>query len=230
MEYRCTYEGCGLMFSRGDNLHRHKKIHTKEKTFSCSVCSKTFLRKTNSQYHEKHCKQLVRKLLVGGADTESKSQQDDMKDIKSVIIGKKRSFISVEDFNTEALKKQEYIEEEEQFDKFEFESFITGYYHYRRIWTPKIDEELTTTPELDNQYDKFAVSVLKNNDTIVGHVPRQISKEITTILKSGGSVKAKVIAKPLNTKVWGIRVPCIYNVIGKRKHLQDIKDNIITIF
>ena len=64
----------------------------------------------------------------------------------------------------------------------------------------------------------------------MGHVPRQISKEITMLLKSGGSVKAKVIAKPLNTRVWGIRVPCIYSVIGKREHLQDIKDNIITIF
>ena len=125
---------------------------------------------------------------------------------------------------------QERIEEEEPFDKFEFESFITGHYHYRHIWTPKVDEELTTSPEVDNQYDEFAVSVLKNNDTIVGHVPRQISKEITMLLKSGGSVKAKVIAKPLNTRVWGIRVPCIYNVIGKREQLQDIKDNIITIF
>ena len=64
----------------------------------------------------------------------------------------------------------------------------------------------------------------------MGHVPQQISKEITMLLKSGGSVKAKVIAKPLNTRVCGIRVPYIYNVTGKRKHLQDIKDNIDTIF
>ena len=41
------------------------------------------------------------------ADTEFKwLNDDDVKDIKSVIIGKKRSFISVEDFNKEVLKKK----------------------------------------------------------------------------------------------------------------------------
>ena len=41
------------------------------------------------------------------ADMEHKwLNDDDVKDIKSVIIGKKRSFISVEDFNKEVLKKK----------------------------------------------------------------------------------------------------------------------------
>ena len=75
-------------------------------------------------------------------------------------------------------------------------------------------------------YDEFAVSILKNSDTIVGHTPRQISKQVTALLKSDGTVNVKVIAKPVITKRKGIRVPCIYIVSGERTFVQDIKDNI----
>ena len=62
--------------------------------------------------------------------------------------------------------------------------------------------------ERDNTYHKFAVSILKNNDTIVGHTPRQISKQVTALFKSDGTVNVKVIAKSVKTKRRGIRVPC----------------------
>jgi len=79
------------------------------------------------------------------------------------------------------------------YTEFQFESFITGYFHYQFIWTPQIGEVLTTTCESDNTYDKFAISILKNNDTIVGHTPRQISKQFTALLKSKGTVNVKVL-------------------------------------
>ena len=85
-------------------------------------------------------------------------------------------------------------------DEFRFESYITGHYHYRHIWTPKIGEKLTTAHEPDNTYDEFAVSILKTNDTIVGHIPRQISKQCTALMKSAGTVKVKVNANPVNTR------------------------------
>ena len=74
------------------------------------------------------------------------------------------------------------------------------------------------------------VSILRNNDTMVGHVTRHISKQFTAILKSGGIVKVKVIAKPVNTMIRGFRVPCIYIASGKGSYLQDIKDNVVKIF
>ncbi len=111
-------------------------------------------------------------------------------------------------------------------DECQFKSFITGHYHYRHIWTPRVGEDLTAACECDNTHDEFAVSILKNNDTIVGHTPRQISKQVTALLKSAGTVNVKVIAKPVKTKTRGIRVPCTYIVSGRRTFVQDIKDNI----
>ena len=85
---------------------------------------------------------------------------------------------------------------------------------------------LTSAHERENIYDGFAVSILKNNDTIVGHTPQQISKQVTALLKSDGTVNVKVIANPLKTKRRGIRVPCTYIVSGRRTFVEDIKDNL----
>ena len=112
------------------------------------------------------------------------------------------------------------------YTEFQFESFITGYFHYQFIWTPQVGEVLTTTCDSDNTYDKFAINILKNNDTIVGHTPRQISKQFTALLKSEGTANVKVIASPINTRTRGLRVPCTYMVSGKRIFVQYIKDNI----
>ena len=103
-------------------------------------------------------------------------------------------------------------DENDENDKFQFKCFITGYYHHRDIWTPEIGEELNTSPEIDNVNDEFAVSIIKDGMTIVGHVPRHISKQFTALLKSGGSVVAKVTDDPVTMKKQGIRVPCDYIV------------------
>ena len=113
-------------------------------------------------------------------------------------------------------------------DEFQFESFVTGHYHYRHIWTPQIGEELATVHEPDNAYDEFAVSILKT-DTIVGHIPHQISKQCTALLKSGGSVKLRITANPVNTMTHGIRVPCTYSVNGKVPFVRDIKNNVVLL-
>ena len=55
------------------------------------------------------------------------------------------------------------------------DSFITGHHVYKTIWTPFLTETLSVETEEDNQYDKYAVAVLKVRK-IVGHVPRSMSK------------------------------------------------------
>ena len=117
-------------------------------------------------------------------------------------------------------------DDDQIYTEFQFESFITGYYHYQFIWTPQIGEVLTTICDGDNIYDKFAISIIKNLETVVGHTPRQISKQFTALLKSKGTVNVKVIASPINTGKKGLRVPCTYIVRGKRTFVQYIKDNI----
>ena len=54
--------------------------------------------------------------------------------------------------------------------KFDVDSFVKGYHEYKSIWTPKIDEILSTERESGNLVDKYAVCVKKENE-IVGHLP-----------------------------------------------------------
>lgn len=44
---------CGKSFTRSDELQRHLRIHTKEKSYLCSVCNKAFGR---SDHLSKHLK------------------------------------------------------------------------------------------------------------------------------------------------------------------------------
>ena len=55
------------------------------------------------------------------------------------------------------------------------ESVIRGHHIYKSRWTPLLGETLNTSLELDNEHNKYAVSIVKSVE-IVGHVQRSISK------------------------------------------------------
>ena len=44
---------------------------------------------------------------------------------------------------------------------FEKDSVIAGHHIYKAIWTQSIGEELVVEVEQDNQYDRYALSVIK---------------------------------------------------------------------
>ena len=191
------------------NMKRRRSIQMEDSLmkFHCNKCNKRFVRKTDFNRHVSQVHERV-------------------KESKCEICNKHFTRKAYLNYHMKHTKSHNLLIP----DKFQFESFITGHYHYRHIWTPQISEDLTSVCEPDNTYDEFAVSILKNKDTIVGHTPRQISKQFTTLLKSGGSVNVKVIANPVTTKRRGIRVPCTYIVSGKRIFVQDIKDNLHKIY
>ena len=70
-------------------------------------------------------------------------------------------------------------------------TFITGlrgFHFYRRVWEPNIGEVILLERQPENQYDKHAIAgrVIKKEDTItmqVGHLPKEISKVISNLLK-----------------------------------------------
>ena len=64
---------------------------------------------------------------------------------------------------------------------------------------------------------------------IVGHVPREVSQQFTTVLKSGGNIQVKVTREPFNTGHKGLRVPCMQNVNGEEKHLEGVKTAVYNI-
>ena len=47
---------------------------------------------------------------------------------------------------------------------------------YKEIWTPFVGEELTLTQKNGNCHDRYAITVEKENDMIVGRVPKELSK------------------------------------------------------
>ncbi|CAG2108649.1 unnamed protein product [Medioppia subpectinata] len=49
----CLWESCGRQFSRSDELSRHKRTHTGEKKFVCSVCERRFMRSDHLTKHVK---------------------------------------------------------------------------------------------------------------------------------------------------------------------------------
>ena len=58
------------------------------------------------------------------------------------------------------------------------DSVIRGHHIYKDIWTSFVGEELQCQREVGNIHDIYAVSVVKTirrRDTIVGHLPGQIS-------------------------------------------------------
>ncbi len=84
---------------------------------------------------------------------------------------------------------------------------------YERIWKPFVGEKLTTVREPTNEYDRYAVAVLKVKDgssLTVGHLPREISKDCSSFIHSGGVIGVKVTDQrpPSLTPMKGIEIPC----------------------
>ena len=70
---------------------------------------------------------------------------------------------------------------------YEWPSYIRGYHDYQAKWTPSVREMLILKVEPTNHFDDFAVSVVKDG-TVVGHVPKYVSRVVCYFLKKVGSV------------------------------------------
>ena len=87
------------------------------------------------------------------------------------------------------------------------EGVIRGHHVYKRIWTPRLGEQLTLAPESDNDHDRRAVAVFKGS-TVVGHVPRSLSRIVWYFLRRGGIGRSEVSGN--RRKKFGLEVPCIF--------------------
>ena len=64
-------------------------------------------------------------------------------------------------------------------EEFQKESCVNGYHVYKDIWNAALGEELQCQRERGNSSDLYAVAVLKDR-TIVGHLPRKMTKRLDT--------------------------------------------------
>ncbi len=85
---------------------------------------------------------------------------------------------------------------------FTIDSCIRGYHIYKAVWNASIGEILIFQTEFGNLHDPYAVAVLTANDTIVGHVPRNISAACHFFLRRYGNI--------------------IYQVTGRRRYSSDL--------
>ena len=81
-----------------------------------------------------------------------------------------------------------------------FESYVRGFHVYKTVWSPLIGEEnLKCRHEQNNNEDEFAIGVYRNDlekETLVGHMPRNISKTVHNFLKLPNSkISCKSVAR-----------------------------------
>ena len=67
-------EGCDKKFARSDELSRHRRMHTGEKKFSCSICARRFVRSDHLVKHEKRHNNRVLKERMKAAASASGQQ------------------------------------------------------------------------------------------------------------------------------------------------------------
>lgn len=69
---------------------------------------------------------------------------------------------------------------------------------YQDIWKPVIGEILHCIHERNNNHDRYAIAATKRlagrlADSIVGHLPREISRYTRFLISRGGNVKVTVV-------------------------------------
>ena len=88
------------------------------------------------------------------------------------------------------------------------DSVIRGHHVSKKHWTPQIREKLIVSQESGNRHDRRAVAVMKEDRTVVGHVPREFSRTFWHFISHGGSISCEVTGR--RKKGNGLEVPCIY--------------------
>ena len=79
-----------------------------------------------------------------------------------------------------------------------FRCGLQGYHEYRTTWNPSIGEVLCLKHKVNNVYDRYAIAATKIHpglliSTVVGHLPREISRFTYFIIDLGASMTCKVV-------------------------------------
>lgn len=98
------------------------------------------------------------------------------------------------------------------FEATEILSCVRGYHVYCKIWTPYINETLVCHRELGNLEDPYAVAVVKDDDIVVGHIPRKISTMYSMFSKKGQIICTVTGRRQCSADLpqGGMEIPCKY--------------------
>ena len=99
-------------------------------------------------------------------------------------------------------------------DSHHWESVFCGHHVFKDIWSPFVGEILNVQQEVHNAKYRFAVVVVKN-ETIIGHVPREVLLLFWYFIEHDGTITCEVIG--LRKHGIGLEVPCTYNFSAKKR-------------
>ena len=110
--------------------------------------------------------------------------------------------------------------------EFFIDSKVHGHHVYQHIWTPIVGESLICAREEDNEHDRFAVAVVQSDgiaDTIVGHLPRTISRLCSLFIGYHGSIRCTITGHhhySMDMSNGGMEVPCRLHFLGVESELK----------
>ena len=77
----------------------------------------------------------------------------------------------------------------------EFSAAVRGYHYYGSIWFPEKEEQLDCSHDFGNVFDVFAIKTCKLDGTVVGHLPREISRATKFLLDRGAQISATLTSR-----------------------------------
>ena len=107
----------------------------------------------------------------------------------------------------------------------EVRSCVRGYHVYKDVWAASIGETLVCSREPTNNSDRYAVAVTKNG-TVIGHLPRKMSRMCSVFIRRGGSIACTVTgARRYSSDLpqGGLEIPCTLLFSAKKKEIQKLK-------
>ena len=109
-------------------------------------------------------------------------------------------------------------------------SHVKGYHEYMKIWLPFIGEFLQTRLEPENEFDKYAVAVIKDG-VVVGHLTKgktgRFAKTISFFLRASEDnvCKVEITGRRVNLgDKQGLQVPCKLHFVGNVKFIDKLKE------
>jgi hypothetical protein len=101
---------------------------------------------------------------------------------------------------------------------------VRGYHVYKNTWIPQTGETLRCEREIHNLYDQYAVAVIKDMVSTVGHEPKQISASCSLFLRRGGIISCTVDGDRRYSNdlpQGGLEIPCTLTFSASEQSLID---------
>ena len=96
---------------------------------------------------------------------------------------------------------------------------------YKVKWDASVGEVLMCVRETHNAQDRYAVAV-KKSQTVVGHLPRKISRVCSLFLRRGGVIECTVTGKQrysVDLPQGGLEISCSLLFMATHQELSKLK-------